>query len=404
MNAPPKRAEKLHLYRPWTDEKEIEAVAETFRSGWIGTGQKTQEFERRFAEIAGAKEAVAVNSCTAALHLTLAAAGVGPGDTVLAPTYTFTATAEAALHTGADVQLLDCDPKTLNIRPEAVEAAIRPNAKAVVPVHIAGCPCDMTALKQICGERGLLLLDDAAHAVAAQHNGRPVGSLGDAAAFSFYPTKHITSIEGGMMTTDRADLADGVRNIRYHAITRDAWTRETTGETDRSGSRQPGWAYDVPTQGYKCNMTDVQAAVGLVQLEKLDEQMEIRRRIAQIYQNAFADLDAVETPPEPENGRHAWHLYILKLNLERLNATRDQFAAELNALNIATAVHYIPLHYFTHYQKTCGVSKGDFPDAERLFQRVLSIPLWPGMDENDAEDAARAVEWAAKKRRVKRIF
>ncbi len=402
MNPPPKRAEKLHLYRPWTGSEEIDAVAETFRSGWIGTGQKTGDFERRFAETVGADEAVAVNSCTAALHLALVAAGVGRGGNVLVPVYTFTATAEAVLHAGAEVRFLDVNPTTLNVDPETVEAALNPKTKAVIPVHLAGYPCDMTALQQIADAHDLLLLDDAAHAVAAEHNGKRIGGVGHASAFSFYPTKHITSIEGGMLTTNDRRLADGVRAIRYHAITRDAWTREA----DQSGANaeQPAMAYDVTAQGYKCNMTDIQAAVGLAQLEKLERQMEIRRRIARMYQDAFADADALETPPEPDNGRHAWHLYILKLNLDRLSVSRDAFAAELEALNIGTAVHYIPLHRFTHYRKSCRSAQDDFPNAERLYERVLSIPLWPGMDENDAEDAIRAVLWTAKKRRVKRIF
>ncbi|MDE0020752.1 MAG: DegT/DnrJ/EryC1/StrS family aminotransferase [Candidatus Poribacteria bacterium] len=403
MNSPPKRAEKLHLYRPWIGQEEIDAVAETFRSGWIGTGQKTRDFERRFAETVGADEAVAVNSCTAALHLTLTAAGVGPGDNVLVPVYTFTATAEAALHAGAEIRFLDVNPTTLNVDPETMEAALNPKTKAVVPVHIAGYPCDMTALQQIADAHDLLLLDDAAHAVAGEHNDKRIGGIGHASAFSFYPTKHITSIEGGMATTNDRQLADAVRNIRYHAITRDAWTREAD-QSSANAEQSPAMAYDVTAQGYKCNMTDVQAAVGLAQLEKLDRQMEIRRRIARMYQDAFGDCGALETPPEPDNGRHAWHLYILKLNLDRLSASRDEFAAELEALNIGTAVHYIPLHRFTHYRERCRSARGDFPNAERLYRRVLSIPLWPGMDENDAEDVIRAVLWTAKKRRVKRIF
>lgn len=388
MTPPPRRSTKLQLYAPWIDEDEVEAAAAALRSGWLGMGARVAELEERFASLIGCEHAVALNSCTAALNLTLVAGGVHAGATVITTPYTFTASAEAAMRTGADVKFVDIDAATLNIRPEAVEAALTPDTKAIVPVHIAGHPCDMAGMRDVADRHGALLLDDAAHALMARTGGARVGSVGGATAFSFYPTKHMTTIEGGMVTTNDAALAEGVKGIRYHAMSRDTWARQET--------RKP-WAYDVVAQGHKCNMTDVAAAVGLAQLDKLPGQMPIRERIAMRYSEAFADLPEVETPAVPSSGSHAWHLYILRLNAEALDIDRDDFILALNDLNISAIVHYIPLHLFTHYQRTCGVREGDFPNAESAYSRVVSLPLWPGMDEQDTEDVVDAVTWLVKK-------
>ncbi|GIX07643.1 MAG: spore coat protein [Candidatus Poribacteria bacterium] len=377
------RSEKLPLYRPWIGEEEIAAVAEVLRSGWIGMGRRVEEFEHRFAERIGVPHAIAVNSCTAALHLALVAADIGPGDEVVTTPFTFTATAEAILHAGAVPRFVDIEPETLNLDPGAVAEAIGPRTRAILPVHLAGHPCPMDRLEELADRHGLFLLDDAAHALPARWKDRPIGAWGSASAFSFYPTKNLTTIEGGMVTTSNSALAERVRRIRYHAFSRDTWQRQS--------AEQP-WAYDILEQGYKCNMTDVQAAVGLVQLEKLEAGMRIRRRIVAQYRRAFAPLELFDLPQEPEEGEHAWHLYIVRLRPERLRIGRDRLVAELNRRNIGASVHYIPLHLFTHYQKRCGVRPGDFPRAEEAFARVLSLPLWPGMSAQDAQDVIAAVQ------------
>jgi dTDP-4-amino-4,6-dideoxygalactose transaminase len=395
MTVPPRRAAKLPLYAPWLGEEEVEAAAEALRSGWLGMGTRVAELEKRFAALIGCEHAVALNSCTAALNLTLIAAGVGEGSTVLTTPYTFTASAEAVLRAGASVKFVDIDPVTLNLRPEDVEGALTPDTAALLPVHIAGHPCDMAGFQDLASDRGVLLLDDAAHALMGQSRGSTIGSVGDATAFSFYPTKHITTIEGGMLTTNDAALADGVRSIRYHAMSRDTWARQET--------RKP-WAYDVVAQGHKCNMTDVEAAIGLAQLDRLPLQRPIRERIATRYNEAFADLAELDIPAAPSDGVHAWHLYILQLRVESLDIDRDDFILALNDLNISAIVHYIPLHMFTHYQRVCGVREGDFPNAEAAYSRVISLPLWPGMDDQDTQDVIDAVTWLVKKHSRKRAL
>jgi dTDP-4-amino-4,6-dideoxygalactose transaminase len=394
MPDPPRRATKLPLYSPWLGDEEIDAAADTLRSGWLGMGTRVAELEERFASLVGSDHAVALNSCTAALHLALVASGVGPGSTVLTTPYTFTASAEAALRTGAAVKFVDINPETLNVEPDAMAAAVTPDVAALLPVHIAGHPCDMAGFQQVADDTGALLLDDAAHALMAETRGTRIGGTGGATAFSFYPTKHMTTIEGGMLTTNSADLADGIRAIRYHAMSRDTWARQET--------RKP-WAYDVVAQGHKCNMTDVEAAIGLAQMDKLPAQMPVRARIVERYNQAFADLPEVRTPPAVVDGAHGWHLYIVQLDTDALDIDRDDFILGLNDLNISAIVHYIPLHLFTHYKSVCGVREGDFPNAELAYSRVVSLPLWPGMDEQDTEDVIAAVTWLVKKHARKRI-
>ena len=394
MLDPPRRATKLPLYSPWLGDEEIDAAADTLRSGWLGMGTRVAQLEERFAELVGSDHAVALNSCTAALHLALVAHGVGPGSTVITTPYTFTASAEAVLRTGAAVQFVDIDPETLNLEPDAAASAMTPDVAALLPVHIAGHPCDIAGFQQVAADHNALLLDDAAHALMAETRGTRIGGTGGATAFSFYPTKHMTTVEGGMLTTDDGDLAEGIRAIRYHAMSRDTWARQET--------RKP-WAYDVMAQGHKCNMTDVEAAIGLAQMDKLPKQMPIRNRIADQYNEAFGDLAEVRTPAVVQDGVHGWHLYILQLDTDALAIDRDDFILALNELNISAIVHYIPLHLFTHYQRVCGVREGDFPNAEAAYSRVVSLPLWPGMDDQDTEDVIAAATWLVKKHARKRI-
>ncbi|MCY3743344.1 MAG: DegT/DnrJ/EryC1/StrS family aminotransferase [Candidatus Poribacteria bacterium] len=357
--------------RPWIDDTEIEAVSQVLASKWISTGNRVREFERAFAEYLGVKHAIAVSSCTAALHLSLVVAGIGSGDEVITTPYTFTATAEAIRYVGAKPVFVDIHPDTLNIDTSKIEQAITPRTKAILPVHIAGIPCDMDALQDISQNHNLTLIDDAAHAIPVEYKGQHIGAIGDLSAFSFYANKNLTTGEGGMITTNSDAFAKPLRTMRLHGIDKDAWARQ---------SQRNIWRYDIATEGYKYNMTDIQAAMGLCQLMKLNKQHERRRNFAQIYQTELAKFSEISTPVAPNDSReHAWHLYIIQLN----TGNRDEFVEALREANIECSVHYIPLHLFDFYQERYGYRVGDFPYAEAAFERVVSLPLHPGLTEKD---------------------
>ena len=357
--------------RPWIDDTEIEAVSQVLASKWISTGNRVREFERAFAEYLGVKHAIAVSSCTAALHLSLVVAGIGSDDEVITTPYTFTATAEAIRYVGAKPVFVDIHPDTLNIDTSKIEQVITPRTKAILPVHIAGIPCDMNVLQDISQRHNLTLIDDAAHAIPVEYRGQHIGSIGDLSAFSFYANKNLTTGEGGMITTNNDAFAKPLRTMRLHGIDKDAWARQ---------SQRNIWHYDIATEGYKYNMTDIQAAMGLCQLMKLNKQHERRRNFAQIYQTELAKFPQISTPIAPDNPReHAWHLYIIQLR----TGTRDEFVASLREANIECSVHYIPLHLFEFYQERYGYRVGDFPCAEAAFERVVSLPLHPGLTEEE---------------------
>jgi dTDP-4-amino-4,6-dideoxygalactose transaminase len=378
-----KRDGIIPLCRPWIGEAEIEAVVEVLKSGWLSTGPKTAEFERRFAEYIGVKHALAVSSCTAGLHLALVAAGIGPGDEVITTPYTFTATSEAIAYTGARPVFADIDASTLNILPEDIEKRVTKAAKAIIPVHIAGLPCEQESIIQIANRHNLCIIDDTAHAVSAEYKGAKVGAIADMSSFSFYATKNLTTAEGGMVTTDNDDFADKIRLIRYHARDKDAWARQ------QSKNR---WYYDVVAQGYKYNMTDIQAVLGLCQLAKIEEQYKRRRKVVDKYNEAFKEMPEIVIPRDIEDGKHAWHLYIIQLNTERLNITRDEFIAAMLEENVECGVHYIPLHFHTFYQQKYGYERGDFPNAEMAYERVVTLPLHPNLTEDDADYVIEAVK------------
>ncbi len=352
--------------RPWIGDDEINAVSEVLASKWISTGPKTAEFERRFAEYVGAKHALAVSSCTAALHLSLVAAGIGEGDEVITTPYTFTATSEAIGYTGAKPVFVDIDPTTLNLDVDKISEKLTPRTRAILPVHIAGAPCDMDALIDICEARNLVLIDDAAHAIPTDYKGRRIGSIGDLSVFSFYANKNLTTAEGGMITTNRDDYAEVIKPMRLHGLNKDSWARQ---------SNRSVWYYQVDSQGYKYNMADTQAAMGLCQLMKLDKQIEVRRKYIQIYQERLGKIPEIVTPPGETHHRHSWHLYIIQLRTDRLKISRDEFVEAMRDANIECSVHYIPLHLFSYYQKRYGYREGDFPCAEAAFERVVSLPL-----------------------------
>lgn len=380
-SAPRGREEWLPYHRPTIGDEEIAEVVDTLRSGWLTTGEKAQRFERDFAGLLGVPEALAVNSGTAALHLAMLVHGIGPGDEVIVPTYTFTASAEAVVYVGARPVLVDVDPETCNVRADDLVRAITPRTRAVVVVHIAGQPCDMDPIIEVAVAHGLAIVEDAAHALPASYHGRPVGTLGDAAAFSFYATKNVTTGEGGMLVAGDAALRRA-RVLACHAISRDAWKRY----------REEGsWYYEVVASGCKYNLTDIQASLGIHQLRRLGGFHATRRRYAAMYERGFARLDAVRTPREIEGTRHAWHLYLLRLVPEALSIGRDRFIEELRARRIGTSVHFIPLHLHPYYQETWGCRPGQCPAAEDAYRNTISLPLYPGMSPADVGDVIEAV-------------
>jgi len=367
---------------PFVGEEEIAEVVDSLRSGWITTGPKTKRFEQEFAAFLGAPAALALSSCTAALHTALLAHGIGPGDEVITTPLTFTASVAVIEHVGARPVLADIEADTMNIDPAAVRAAVTDSTRAVIAVHYGGHPCDLDALQAICDEHDLVLIEDAAHAVPARYKGRMIGSGANPVAFSFYATKNLTTAEGGMLTGD-ADLVEKAVVLSLHGMNRDAWKRH-----DKTGS----WRYDIVTPGYKYNMTDLQAGLGLAQLRKLEAMQARRREIAAAYTAAFAPLEAFALPVEREGCESAWHLYPLRLKPGRWKISRDRFIEELRARNIGTSVHFIAVHTFTYYREKYGYRAEDFPIAFRESERVVTIPLHPGLSEGDVGDVVGAVK------------
>ncbi len=380
---------------PTIGEEEIAEVADSLRSGWVTTGPKTKRFEEQFQEYTGAKHAIAVNSCTAGLHIALTALGIGPGDEVIVPTLTFCSTANVVVHLGARPVLVDVE-EDFNVTPEGIEQAITSRTKAIVPVHYGGQPCDLRGIYAIAARYGLPVVEDAAHAVGASYAGHKIGSdqlalslLGRrgpevkvVTCFSFYATKNMTTGEGGMITTANDQLAERMRLLSLHGMSRDAWKRYTS-----AGS----WYYEVVAAGYKYNMTDIQAALGIHQLRKLDAFIAARQRCVRLYDQAFADLPEIETPITHPDRSHVYHLYVIRLNLERLTIDRAQFIEELKALNIGTSVHFVPVHLHPFYRETFGYVPGDCPVAHRIYERIISLPLFPCMSEDDVQDVVHAV-------------
>jgi perosamine synthetase len=380
----------IPFHRPEIGEDEIASVVDTLRSGWLTTGPKVKKFEGEFARFVGADHAVAVNSGTAALHLALESIGIKEGDEVIVPTMTFTATAEVVLYFKAKPVLIDCQPETLNIDPEKIERAITGKTKAIMPVDIAGQPCDYDAILDIASLHGLKVIEDAAHALPASYKQRRVGGFSDITCFSFYATKTITTGEGGMATTENPEWADRMRMMSLHGISKDAWKRYTA---------EGSWYYEVHSPGYKYNLTDIAAALGLVQLAKAERFREERKRIAEAYDAAFEHLAEVKMPMLAPDRAHAWHLYIIQLNLDLLNIGRDEFIEALKQKNIGSSVHFIPLHLHPFYRDTFGYKRKDFPVASDAFDRIVSLPIFPGMRDSELTRVIDAVTDIARKNR-----
>jgi dTDP-4-amino-4,6-dideoxygalactose transaminase len=375
----------LPYAHPDIGPEEIAEVVDSLRSGWVTTGPKVKSFEEEFAAYTGARHAIAVSSCTAALHLVLAALGVGPGDEVIVPTLTFCSTANVVVHLGARPVLVDVDEHGL-LRPEAAAEAIGTRTRAIVPVHYAGQACDLNHLLALGAARGIPVVEDAAHAAGACYRGRRIGTFGLATAFSFYATKNMTTGEGGMITTNDEKLAARIRRLALHGMSRDAWQRY-----QEAGS----WYYEVLEAGYKSNMTDLQAALGLHQLRKLDRFVARRRELAAAYTAAFSPSPGLATPVELPDRRHAYHLYPLRVDSAVLGVTRAEFIARLREARIGASVHFIPLHRHPYYRSMPGNGNRRFPTADRLYEGLVSLPIYPRMTDQDRDDVIEAVRTAA---------
>lgn len=363
--------------QPDLRDEDVAAVVDTLRSLWIGTGPRSQEFERRFAETVGAPHAVAVNSATAALHLGLLAAGVGPGDEVVVPAMTFASTANVVVHCGATPRFADVDPRTRCLGPAELEAALGPRVKAVIPVHLAGYPADLDALEPIASRHGAALVVDAAHGIETRLHGEPLGARGRCTAYSFYVTKNITTGEGGMLTTADPQLAERVRVLSLHGLSADAWNRYSTAKTR---------TYEVLEPGFKYNMPDFAAALGLSQLARIDSALARRAEIWKRYDAAFADLPLVPPPlPDPVYGRSALHLYSPLVDEDRTSLTRDQIRERLHELGIGTGVHFTALHLHAYYRERFGLRDGSLPASERIGRTTFSLPLSSRLTDEEVE-------------------
>jgi len=377
------RTSFLPFSRPTIGDAEIAEVVDSLRSGWITTGPKVERFTNDFASYVGARHASAVSSATAGLHLALLAHGIGPGDEVITSPMTFVATLNVIELVGATPVLADIDRRTLQIRVDEVARRITPRTRALVPVHFVGQPVDLDPLLDLARARHLVLIEDAAHAVGTEYKGRRIGSFPTTSVFSFHPNKNITTGEGGMVVTHDEEVLARVALLKFHGMSRDAWKR-----FDKAGSPR----YDVEVPGYKYNMLDMQAALGIHQLPKLDAFIAARRRLAERYQAAFHDLDALIVPkPVPYPARHAWHLYTPLVRLEALTIDRDAFMAELKARNIGVGLHYTAAHEFSYYQQRYRWCTDDFPGAHFVSERILSLPLYPTLSDADQDDVIAAV-------------
>lgn len=368
----------LPYFQPSIGKEEIKEVVDTLKSGWLTMGPKTEKFEKLIAKYTGAKHAICVNSCTAALHLSLIALGIKKDDEVITSPFTFASTGNVIVQVGAKPVFVDIDRKTFNINPKEIEKAITSKTKAIMPVHYAGQSCDMMAIMKIAKKHNLFVIEDAAHMIGAEYEGKKIGTFGDATCFSFYATKNMTTGEGGAVTTDDEVLAEKLKILRLHGISKDAWKRYT-----QKGS----WYYEIEECGWKYNMTDIQAALGIHQIKKLNKFIEIRRKYAQIYNKELSRIKGVITPYEKPNVKHVYYLYPILLE----NYDRDKFIKKMAQKGIGCSVHFIPLNLHPFYQKL-GFKKGDFPSSEWVYEREVSLPLYPKMKIEDVKFIIKTVK------------
>lgn len=383
----------LPFARPDIGQGEIDAVVDVLQSGWLTTGQRCRQFEKEFAKAVGARHAVALNSCTAALHLSLEAFAVGANDLVFMSPYTFAATAEVVRYLGATPVFVDIDPVTLNIDVESLRVSVKERLdghagrpRAIIPVHIAGVPCQMDKIWEVAREANLVVVEDAAHAFPAAQHGRQVGQIPSdvdgTTCFSFYATKTITTGEGGMLATDDRHIAERARTMSLHGLSRQAWSRY---------SESGNWMYDIVAPGYKYNLTEIAAAMGIVQLTRALEMWKRRCEIATAYTHAFNAITTVECPTVPSGSDSAWHLYLLRVNPEDGAPPRDKLIDDLRTLGVGTSVHFIPLHMHSYYRQTYGLQPQDFPIARNEFERVISLPIYSAMSDDDVSRVVEAV-------------
>lgn len=401
------RKDFLVFGNPLIEQPEIDEVVATMKSGWIGTGPKVKKFEEMFAEYKSVKHAMAVNSCTAALHLSMRVIGLKKGDEVIVPTMTFAATANSVIHAGGIPVFVDCERDTMNMDPADVERKITKKTKAIIPVHFAGRPCNMDALMAIAKKYNLKVIEDCAHAIESEYHGKKTGTFGDIGCFSFYVTKNIVTGEGGMAITDNDEYAAKIKTLALHGMSKDAWKR-----FGDDGYKH----YQVTNPGFKYNMTDMQASIGIHQLGRIDRYWKRREEIWNRYNEAFKNLPVFTPAPVENNTRHAYHLYTLLLDLDKIKITRDQFLDEMTKRNIGVGVHYIAVHLHPRYrynarnesylrsfaraifsylrpsdQSEFSYKKGDFPNAEWISERTVSIPLSPKLTDADVQDVIDAV-------------
>ena len=377
----PVRNTLLPYGRQAIEEDDIQAVIDVLRSDWLTTGPKVAEFEEAFAARVGARYAVSFSSGTAALHGAAFAAGLQPGDEAITTPMTFAATANCVLYQGATPVFADVSADTLNLDPEKITARITPRTRAIIPIDYAGHPADMDAILEPAARRGLVVIEDACHALGAEYRGRRTGSIAHMTVFSFHPVKHVATGEGGMVSTDRTEFAEALRRFRNHGISSDARQRQAEGQ----------WRYEMVLLGFNYRLTDIACALGLSQLKKLEANLARRREIAARYSAAFCDLAGVMPPAVRADVNPAWHLYPIRLNLERLSAKRAQVFRALRAENIGVNVHYIPVHCHPYYRDRFGYRGGEYPIAEDAYERLISLPMFHGMSDQDAEDVITAV-------------
>lgn len=375
------RKDFLVFGSPLIEEEDIAEVVATLRSGWIGTGPKVKKFEDMFREYEGTKHAVAVASATAALHLSLLALELKPGDEVITTPMTFCATLNAIIHAGGRPVLVDCDRETFNIDPALVEKAITKRTRAILPVHFAGRACRMDEITAIARKHSLAIVEDCAHAIETEFHGKKAGTFGEFGCFSFYVTKNLTTAEGGMVITDDDRMADKIKVLALHGMNKDAWKRFSD-----DGYKH----YEVVYAGFKYNMTDMQASLAIHQMPRIQKNWERRAELWKRYDAAFAGLPCLLPAPAEKDTRHGYHLYTPLVDIDRLGKSRDHVLNELTRLRIGTGVHYLALHTQPYYAKTYGYKRGDFPNAEFISDRTLSLPLSPKLSDQDADDVIAA--------------
>ncbi len=373
---------QIPFHRAFVDETEVAAVSEVVRSGWLTMGPRTVEFETQFAAYVGAKHALAVSSCTAALHLCLDAAGLERGDEVLVPANTFTATAEVVEYLGCRPVFVDIDSDTLNLDVADAARRITARTRAVIPVHFGGQPCDMDEIHALASKHSLRVIEDAAHSLPASYKGKSVGTLSEMTAFSFYATKTLATGEGGMVTTESDAIADRIRIMRLHGISRDAWKRYTA---------EGSWYYEVVAPGFKYNFTDIQAALGLAQLAKCDRMDQMRREITDRYNGAFAGVAGLQTPVEKSDRISSCHLYVLRVDAEVTGIHRDKVVEGLKARGVSASVHFIPLHRQPFYAQKYGYKPEDLPVANAEYQKYFSLPIYPGLTSEEIDYVIESV-------------